>query len=123
MPIENLTDEALQRLRDSKSEFEASTRGQGTATGAKWATARARYEELKRLAESDLFTAGRLDSAEQAAFNAAVAARGRNLKSDVKFWTNALGPETDLDMLAQPEFVKGFVEGARDVWEAAKRKL
>ena len=49
-----------------------------------------------------------------------------SVRSDVdNFWENAIGGDgTDReDVLSQPEFLRGFCEGALDVWNDVKDQL
>jgi hypothetical protein len=118
----NVTEEALQRLRESKAEFETGLRGQGVAAGIAWATGCAAFEDLKRLGSSNVLDDERLPDPNFAAMLVARTARGMPLDSDCGFWMQALN-ERGLHLPTEPNFVRGFVEGARDVWNVVRKDL
>lgn len=126
--IGSMTD-VIERLKASKNAFLAQQLADGRASGTDWAKRHATWVELKRLAEADLDTY--LDVEKEGAEAAWLAAA-----CVFRYATGDLSCQPDRENLADfyyideeavdaitVEFMSGFVEGARDVWEEVADKL
>jgi hypothetical protein len=124
----------IERLRASKQEAESQEYKTGWDAGKKWAEKYAEVPELRRLEtwldDSDIEQGGRydlvfpeinaFDAAEHLAF--AIRPDDQSRSGAKEFWENAVD-EALRDEIAQPECLRGFVEGAIDVWNKVKDQL
>jgi hypothetical protein len=126
-------DEIVTRLRASKRRVEDEHSQQGDAAGREWVKDQAEADELMRLerwqAEMGVSWDGYFSdddpnraysAAEQVVFTVWPEYDG-NRAAVEDFWTQALGDDTSA--ADDPEFVKGFVEGALDLWDKVKAQL
>ncbi len=123
----------IQRLKASKLARENAERADGVEAGRTWATEHAEFNELHNLSEwwDTASEDGRdvvLTTQETDAFGAshqlACVIRGeccRDRKDSDQFWEEAIGD--DNGQRHSDRFVRGFVEGALQVWNAVKDKL
>lgn len=116
----------VERLRASKLEADSSDLEAGFSAGEKWAKTAAEYTELRRLAEKQQKAGTEWESlfAENA---------GRNLlrwlhpepdytgdgPGRKEFWESAVGEGVEVTN----DLVRGFAEGALQVWHAVKDEL
>jgi hypothetical protein len=126
-------DDIITRLRASKWRVENEQYQQGDAAGRDWVKDLAEADELRRLerwkAEMGQYWAGcftgddqncAYSAAEQVVFTVWPEHDGdRAVVRD--FWEQALGDDTSA--ADDPQFVKGFVEGALALWDEVKDQL
>jgi hypothetical protein len=106
-------DQVIQRLRASKTEFVENETAQGREDGRDWATRYADYKDLKRVAGLQFY------GHEECAYQLDQALGFKPGDGD-SFWI-----DEDTGRISRPsdEYVQGYVEGARDVWDEVKDKL
>ena len=109
LPKDNEVNAIVERLRQSKKEFEDSQRAEGQEEGAEWAAKTADYEELVKLREFSEEQRRRDIDLDQDDVGA--------LFPDYEFWETALGEGHEPMTRA---FVAGFVDSALEVFEAAE---
>jgi len=118
----------IQRLRDSKAQSESEGRTEGMAAGRLWATDTASHRELSNLSvwwnenskqERDEILTSR-DDGQPVWELVATAILGTHAFSRgecQEFWDIATGNGDDTDHLPHRDgFVRGFTEGAVEVW-------
>jgi hypothetical protein len=129
----NMAD-VIQRLRASKQQGEAQVYQDGFAEGQEWAKDRAEALELQRLErfreslrnlEWDLqFKTSETDAygvSDRFVWMVRPETEGaRELCAE--FWEQAIG-EVNLNRIQEDDFVRGFAEGALDVWAEVKSEL
>jgi hypothetical protein len=117
--------DVIQRLRASKGRCEDKHFKEGETAGRKWAKERAEVDELERLDAWDwnrVFDAECPSAAAVHFYYKLHPERGRDIRAANDFWSNQLGEYGDT-LLEDPMFLKGFVNGALDVWHEVKDKL
>jgi hypothetical protein len=123
--------DVIQRLRKSKIESEGETFKEGRDAGKSWVENNAEVPELKRLdryhAENHR-DAWYLCTVESDAFSAAEhLARAITGDNDLdrsgmrEFWQGVLGD--DEEKIHDDDFLKGFVDGAMELWSEVEGKL
>jgi hypothetical protein len=126
-------DDVIERLRGSLRQHETETYKEGFEFGQEWAQNTAEAGELKRLERAieqharDWGTTFEVCehqsggmSARQWVYSLACPADSeRNNEND--FWEAAIGD--DLSPLDEPQFVRGFAEGAADIWRQLKTRV
>lgn len=127
-------DDVVTRLRASKHRVEDEHYHEGEKAGREWAEAYAEADELANLERwqarlghdfdvifsDDLTWRSAYSSAELVAF-AAWPEKDEDRSAAEMFWEEALGDDAKLADDAQ--FVKGFVQGAIELWDQVKDKL
>jgi hypothetical protein len=125
--------DAIERLRGSKRKSDTAEYKEGEAAGRDWAMHTAEAAQLERLRvyldtflghdEVLLFdpVASAYSGAEVIYFSIDPEC-GEDRDSADGFWTMALG-ETETEQTIQPESVRGFVQGALDVWNEVRTQL
>jgi hypothetical protein len=128
--------EVIERLRVSKRESETQEFQTGWDQGKEWAEKHAEFPELERLANwrndphvdqrgrYELTSPGRnaFGPAEHLAFTLQPEDQSRSGAQD--FWNRAVKDDAESrENITKPEFLRGFVEGALDVWDKAKDQL
>lgn len=128
-------DDVIARLRKSKQETASDRYKEGVAIGEEWVKDHAEASELQRLErewEASKRTADErlwLETHENSAYTAAEllpnAIRGQGERTDrdlaVEFWATLLGDDTEAT--DDPDFLRGFIEGALELWQSVKTKL
>lgn len=118
--IGSMTD-VIERLRASKAKFVEQALVDGRICGAEWAKRRAEYDELRRIAEFNE------DGLDQLPGTDAAVRLYKLVIDEADPGNDALAAFFMIDEEAMsgitPEFVEGFVEGARDVWEEVSDEL
>ena len=124
----------IERLRASQREAESELYQEGWSAGEDWAEKSAEAIELKRL-EAWLsnrdFDPYRYENSETYAWSAADClffqlhpGDDNDRQSAGFFWECILRDDAESQSnLHEPEFLRGFVEGALDVWDKAKDRL
>jgi hypothetical protein len=126
--------EVIERLRASKAQLQNGDFREGRIAGRKWAEKHADARQLLRLARwrdrtghawedcfitvrGQAFCAGEI-------FAGTIIGEDANRQSMRDFWTSAL-PNYDKrhGRYTNDDFVRGFAEGALDVWDRVKDKL
>jgi hypothetical protein len=122
----------IERLRASKQESETQEFQAGWDAGRAWAEKYAEVSELKRLeawrddrskdeCRYEVPQGNAFDAAEHLAF--ALCPGDQSHSGAREFWECAVGDNVPHDDIAQPEFLRGFVEGALDVWDKVKDQI
>lgn len=109
-PKEPDMSDVIERLKASKTEFEAREQAEGQQDGRKWAMDKADYEELQTVAGMELW---RFQSPFWSAFDRLL---GLDDRAD-SFWTD-WDPKKPSD-----PYVQAFVEGAGEVWSEVSDRL
>ena len=122
------TSDVVQRLRASKKEADSKWFRTGRAYGEKWARNHASYDELVRAVEvcedeDHPWEVGEHDiySAAEILFFAIDGQEYRDRGGARDFWKETLDDANDAQQ--QPEFLRGFVNGAADLFESIKDEL
>jgi hypothetical protein len=121
----------IARLRASKIEAGLDLYTLGHKDGIKWASEVAEYAELRRLERFDVVDMverfhKRTDSvtwAELVAFSVMANDRRRSHTEARGFWANIVDPKHMDERLKSPEFLRGFVHGAVEVYEQVKAAI
>jgi hypothetical protein len=129
-PNQDLAD-AVARLRASRLESEEADYRAGHDAGRVWALNRATYPELQRAAEldtdlSDLQGGGGFRTSDYVAF----AVRGIDLQDGYMdamdsaniFWEEAGFSSAAVDAKGE-DFLRGFLDGAGEIWQAVRAQL
>lgn len=106
----------IERLRASKTRTLAQAKEDGRESGADWAMYRAEYEELERLAGWDI---GDEDDLSWEMLVVIAGGLGEARDNYDEFWEH----EIDSREAPRNEFVEGFVEAAKEVFEEIDGKL
>ena len=122
----------IERLRVSKRESESEDFQNGWNYGKEWAEECAEVSELKRLEtwfDDQNFNECRYEVNEGNAFDAAdclafvLCPHDQSRSGAQEFWNSAVGDDVPRDDIARPEFLRGFVEGALNVWDKVQDQL
>lgn len=125
-------EDVIERLRASKIEAETEGYADGVKAGEKWAMEEAEVRDLRSLERfrkgirdhewSDYFEAGEsaFTPAEQLAMAILGDAAGRGEAAD--FWEGEAGDDWEA-ITDSAAYLKGFAEGALDVWREVKDKI
>jgi hypothetical protein len=122
----------IERLRASKRESETQEYQTGWDAGKEWTEKYAEVSQLKRLeawrddgsqdeCRYEVSRGNAFDAAEHLAF--ALCPGEKSCSEAREFWDCAVGDDVPHDDIAQPEFLRGFVEGALDVWNKVKDQI
>ncbi len=135
-------EDVIARLRASKAESDSKLYRDGFKLGESWARDHASVAELKQLAKlrdsvDDSDWEGQFHTQEGDAFSAAdhlaftiinedgELGRGSycGREDSTQFWERATGLDQYDSNLSDDEFLKGFAEGALDVWDQVKSQI
>lgn len=109
--------EVVERLRKSKERFSNEEKVNGHAAGRNWATVRADYEELQRVAAWDA-SGGYIESPDYQVLLVIAGDKDRAHADYRDFWESESGSATP-----STDFVWAFVEGAEEVFNEVADKL
>ena len=114
--------EVIERLRASKQKSAADEIADAKSLGVEWAKLHAEYNELRRMSMVDTDGLDILSGLE-----AATHIYGNVIEQDDRPDKDELAElflvDPDTIGFLTPEFVEGFVDGAKDVWEEIKGKI
>jgi hypothetical protein len=124
--------DVIARLRQSKKGCDQAAYQHGRNIGCRWAQKYAAYDELHRLAnhfdylpplEAEMLFApmARCYSGAQLLHAIIIGVKEPEGEKSEWFWDAALG--NDSSKANHPEFLRGFVEGALDVWTEVNGEL
>lgn len=125
------TSKVIERLRASRQAAVSAKFQEGHQAGEEWASEIADYVELRRLGQMkegtspvdwDLFWDTGVNDANCASERLAFVIRpddNEDRQAAAAFWETAVGDGVDLT----DDFVRGFVDGALDVWREVRDKL
>jgi hypothetical protein len=123
----------IARLRASKLEHASEAFGDGIAAGKEWAGATAEAVELERLERYREDIGSAWDEVFAAGFGGAIGIHERlawtarpdderDREAASRFWEQAIGDNFE-SLMCDDDFLKGFVDGALEVWDAVKDQL
>ena len=124
--------EVIERLQKSKRESETQEFQSGWDVGKKWAKEYADVSELKRLEtwiDDERLSECRYEPPENNVFDAAdllafaLCPYDKSHSGSRELWMRAVDDDVQTHDIVQPEFLRGFVEGALDVWDKVKDQL
>ena len=121
--------DVIERLRTSKRQAESEDYQHGWNLGQEWAEKYASAPELIRLekwSSEPIYAVDEMCNAftadELLAFS--IHPEDQTRSGAKVFWECAIGPdELSQEKLSLPEFLRGFVEGAIDVWDKVKNQI
>ena len=125
--------DVVARMKASKLEEGSELFKQGQGAGEEWAKNHAEYGELKRLAgfkddhdsqyDHDSLVGQAFGQYELIAFAILGLEDCHNRKASDDFWADALEGYEEMELLKEPEYLRGFVEGALAIWLALEGKI
>ena len=104
--------DVIERVRESKVEFELAQAGLGREHGREWAMKRAAYEDLKNISALEFINR----AGSYAAQFQRVYANGDDSVDD--FWNDGTSDYSPSD-----EYVEAYVEGVKDIWNEIADKI
>ncbi|MHB9005273.1 MAG: hypothetical protein ACYC6C_14710 [Coriobacteriia bacterium] len=113
-------DDVVERLRASKRESGSALYKEGHELGSAWAKDYAEANELKNLDRASESPINFNDS--EALYMAIQPWNADYREGERDFWETVVG-ESRLDDVEEPDFLRGLVDGALEVWRAVKDKL
>jgi hypothetical protein len=125
-----IMDATVSRLQASKKQYVAGAAARGRIAGTRWAHESASFGELCALAQLDLdeffkdfpgHPRSGFGYHEYLAFNIEGPIDHDRARA-AEFWRKAIGTGRDDDLRSQ-DYLRGFVEGALEVFEAAEKKI
>ena len=136
--VEKDMEDVVARLRASNQAAETELYAQGKEFGTRWAKNMATAIELRRL---DKFAERKYNDPDEEDMNSFLAPHdtdgspadrlaweilgdqglGRNESTD--FWHDATGMDQYKSDLSEPEFLRGFIDGAVEIWEAVESRI
>jgi hypothetical protein len=112
-------EDVIERLRLSKQTKAEVIEDEGRKLGIEWAKHHAEYDELRRMAQLAAFGPENHGGAPEVYAEVT----GREAEIDYEMAGFYLVEEAPIMEIATDEFVAGFVEGARQVWDEVGNKL
>ena len=116
--------DVIERLRASKTEFVQTSLSYGVSGGVEWAKHEASYSELRSMAMVDDSVLEQQIDGRSAALFVYDSIRGPQDEYPNAYDISILfNIAEEVTPLLSPEFVIGFVQGAREVWEEVRDKI
>lgn len=125
---EKTMEDVIQRLKASKLEDTSDQHRQGYEDGIDWAKHRASARELRRLSKElvrgveDSFPDSDTYDPGQAFFRLLVSENDFDRRDSDEFWETNAGDEGE-SLSGEVEYVRGFAEGALEVWNEVEDKI
>jgi hypothetical protein len=118
-------DDVIERLRLSKQQHVSESHREGLAAGEEWARKYAGFTELEALGkmyeERDFETYFEVDDSSADGPAERIADR---INPNIEFWDSAVGDNDEARaQIENPDFLRGFCDGARQVWLDVASKL
>ena len=116
--------DVIERLRASKTEFVQTSLSYGTSDGANWAKREASYALLRSMAMVDDSVLEQQNDGQSAATLVYHRIHRGEVENPHAYEISVLfGIAEEVAPLITPEYVIGFVQGAREVWEEVADKI